>query len=923
MEDKSTCVDPSELLQDNVYNKERWKEQYEKQDILKNKLRLLLVLFSFLLLLSLVAVVTILAWAYIEQNENSIEGARVHEPTRLYSSTHGVTPLFPNASQRQNEQSHEDQEQRSAIPGDGNGGIHLIRVYEGLSSGAVCLDGTPPAYYLRPGKDLGTKRWLIHFNGGAWCFDESSCLERSRGSLGSTKHLPPAPPVIQGINSPNEQINPDFYDWNLVWVVYCDGASFTGDREDPVVVHGENIFFRGKRVLDAVIDDLMKRGFQDAEGIILTGSSAGSMTAMFAVDRLAERLPNVPMHVLSDAGYFIETQQMGGKSVGGLFKKIYDMQNSSNGLDQDCIKAFGVRNGWRCFLPQHTFKFIRHPVFVLNAAYDVWAMLYFVGIDCKFPTTSVQTMVKKSDVSEDTDISVTSHVTNHRAVRENLEEPPDTAVQSGSKIQEITDQIQDEVPASNRRTARDISGFEILPYFRDSPDVNKEQVAKGVTKKENEYSNVNIRKDGIPNRTVYPEKRNFEPPLGESDLEDSLNPFNLNDYTDNYYSERLAHPHNGDEVGQGPKLHLNIDQELPADESRIENVVTTANEAEVPSIQNVKDVSNVLANDKQEAMTLNPLASSVSALSNIATNVQKGNMDMETVGLLNEVFKKLKKLVPRPGGNKTNEKRPNTTNKMIKTGSPSNDMLNAPLLNGNGEGGKYVNDQNEFNSGQIGIASKANTDKNANGKDGKVKINKLKPNDLTTKINDMLKVKQAELLKIKKEKNAMAAKLQAKQVHSSSSDIIASMFKKAGKLPNAPNMKDDKGQLKSGPPIISGGLSRNDIVQNKNKRSANIIKEYINILRSDPPECTESQMINVMKYRNAMLRATAIVKATKNAGIFLVSCIEHSMSLFDETWTGVTIQKKSIQQAFGDWYFGRDTGHYLIDGVYPSNLSCP
>ena len=934
MEDKSTYVETRELLQDNDLQKERWKGRYEKEDIVKDKLRLLLVLCSFLILLSLVAVVSILAWAYIEEKQNAGEGAQLHEPTRLYSSTQGITPLFANVTQYQRERSYEDQEQRSDIPGDSNGQMHLIRVYEGLSSGAVCLDGTPPAYYLRRGRDLGIKRWLIHFNGGAWCFDEAACLERSRGSLGSTKHLPPSPPVIQGINSANEQINPDFYDWNLVWIVYCDGGSFTGDREDPVVVHGENIFFRGKRVLDAVITDLMKRGFQDAEGVILTGSSAGSMTAMFAVDRLAERLPNVPMHVLSDAGYFIETQQMGGKSVSALFKTIYEMQNSSSGLDQDCIRAFGIKNGWRCFLPQQTFKFIKHPVFVLNAAYDVWAMLYFVGIDCKFPIVTVQAVAKKSDVDDNSANSVTSYVTNHRDVRDTLGEENRRTAQNASRVSRDFSQAPPATGMKNSRAVRDISGFEISPYFRGNVDKTKVQISTDASSKKDDYaSSIDIRKDGIPSKGANPEKRNFEPPLGESDMVDSLNTFSLNDYADNYYNDRAVRPHNVDEAEQGPKLHLNIEQENPTDQSRMADVTTNVNEAEVPSIQNIKDMSNILANDKQEAMTLNPLASSVSALNNIAENVQKDNMDTETVGLLNEVFRKLKNLMPRNGGNATGGRRPNSTSEMINAGSPRIDLQNAQLVNGNIEGGQYPSDQsevkideNELNGSNI---NREKTDKEE----------QLKSKDITRKINEMLKVKQAELMKIKQQKNALVAKLQNKQADSSSSDILANMFKKAGKLPNTPNIienskgklpntpnaikENSKGKLQSGPPAISHGLNRNSIMQNKNKRSANIIKEYINILRSDPPECTENQMINVMKYRNAMLRATAIVKATKNAGIFLVSCIEHSMSLFDETWTGVIVQKKSIQQAFGDWYFGRDTGHYIIDGVYPSNPSCP
>lgn len=887
MEDKSTFIETNELLETNDLHKERWKESSDREDIMKNKLRLLLVVFSFLVLLSLVAVVTILAWAYVDQRQDTGDGAKLHEPTRLYSSTALMrTPPIMNSTQPLvfDAPTGEEQEQRSAIPGNNNGQMHLIRVYEGISSGAVCLDGTPPAYYLRPGKDLGTNRWLLHFNGGAWCFDEAACLERSRGSLGSTKHLPPSPPVIQGINSANEQINPDFYDWNLVWIVYCDGASFTGDREDPVVVRGENIFFRGKRVLDAVIDDLMKRGFQNAEGVILTGSSAGSMTAMFAVDRLAERLPNVPMHVLSDAGYFIETQQLGGRSVGGLFKKIYEMHNSSFGLNQACIQAFGIQNGWRCFLPQHTFKFIKHPVFVLNAAYDVWALLYFVGVDCKFPTVTTQSMTKKSEVDGETGNTDMSYVTNHR-------------------------------------NARDISGFEISPYFRISKEIINDKPSADVSSQNSEFAkNTNARKDGIPSKVTNPEKRNFDPHGGDSDLVDSLNTFSINDYADNYYNERVMHPRIENEAEQGAKLHLNIDQENPASVGRNEGFVANENEPEIPSVPNMQEMGNILANDKQEALTLNPLANSVSTLNTLSENVHKDGMDTETIGLLNEVFRKLKKLMPKNGTNATGARKLNETN---KSGEKNSLMAELKKFGGENEKGELLKEPNDNISSLQGEIETNKTDE-LQSKEEELKKEKLKSKEITKKINEMLKVKQAEMIKAKQFKNQMNAKQQNKETHSTSSEIIANMFKKAGKLPNRLNGNVNKPAL-AGPlsTKILPGLHRNSIMQNKNKRSANIIKEYINILRSDPPECTENQMINVMKYRNAMLRATAIVKASPDAAIFLVSCIEHSMSLFDETWTGVIVQKRSIQQAFGDWYFGRSTNHYIIDGVYPTNLSCP
>jgi len=39
--------------------------------------------------------------------------------------------------------------------------------------------------------------------------------------------------------------NPDFCNYNRVHMVYCDGNSFSGNRDDPVNVNGKPLYFRG------------------------------------------------------------------------------------------------------------------------------------------------------------------------------------------------------------------------------------------------------------------------------------------------------------------------------------------------------------------------------------------------------------------------------------------------------------------------------------------------------------------------------------------------------------------------------------------------------------------------------------------------------------------------------------------------------
>ena len=52
------------------------------------------------------------------------------------------------------------------------------------STGAVCLDGTPPAFYIQT--NPASTKWIIFIQGGGWCYDERECLGRSKTNLGSS-----------------------------------------------------------------------------------------------------------------------------------------------------------------------------------------------------------------------------------------------------------------------------------------------------------------------------------------------------------------------------------------------------------------------------------------------------------------------------------------------------------------------------------------------------------------------------------------------------------------------------------------------------------------------------------------------------------------------------------------------------------------
>ncbi|XP_015950533.2 pectin acetylesterase 8-like [Arachis duranensis] len=190
--------------------------------------------------------------------------------------------------------------------------VGLTYVQSAVPKGAVCLDGSPPAYHFDKGFGAGINNWIVHFEGGGWCNNASVCLDRRDTRLGSSKKMDQTA-SFSGYLSNKQKFNPDFYNWNRIKVRYCDGSSFTGDVEavDPKT----NLHYRGGRIFVAVIEDLLAKGMRNAQNAILSGCSSAKNLPASCTSRLSPGL---------------------------------------------------------CFFPENVVSQIRTPIFFVNAAYDSW-----------------------------------------------------------------------------------------------------------------------------------------------------------------------------------------------------------------------------------------------------------------------------------------------------------------------------------------------------------------------------------------------------------------------------------------------------------------------------------------------------------------------------------------------------------------------
>ncbi|XP_047337906.1 pectin acetylesterase 8-like isoform X2 [Impatiens glandulifera] len=241
--------------------------------------------------------------------------------------------------------------------------VGITYIQSAVAKGAVCLDGSPPAYHFDKGFGTGINNWLVHIEGGGWCNNVTTCLARKNTRLGSSKQMATEIP-FSGILSKNLSYNPDFYNWNRIKVRYCDGSSFTGDVE--AVNRATNLHFRGARVFVAVIEDLLAKGMKNAENAILSGCSAGGLTSLLHCDKfrnLTSSSTNVKC--ISDAGYFINVRDISlVPYIQYFFNDVVMTHGSIKNLPVSCTSKM---------IPSFTFvKQITTPFFLLNAAYDSW-----------------------------------------------------------------------------------------------------------------------------------------------------------------------------------------------------------------------------------------------------------------------------------------------------------------------------------------------------------------------------------------------------------------------------------------------------------------------------------------------------------------------------------------------------------------------
>ena len=282
-----------------------------------------------------------------------------------------------------------------------------------LDTGAACLDGTPYGFYFRPAKS-GSTRWSIFMQGGGWCYDEAGCASRAGTTLGSSTGWSRHAGGCSCYNADEQGLAPTD-ECNCLYLPYCDGASFSGHRDDPWPVPSASaedgdvtqLMFRGLRNLDATLEvALAAYGLGEATELVVSGSSAGGLStfvhADHVVDKVRAEAPGLAKaHALPIVGYFLDhaTYSHDTKnSYPARMEYVFGMQNvgESGAISPDCLAAY-PEDPHLCFLAPHLLPFIETPLFVLNSKYDAWQLNNELQSDWKTKETQAAVLAYGED----------------------------------------------------------------------------------------------------------------------------------------------------------------------------------------------------------------------------------------------------------------------------------------------------------------------------------------------------------------------------------------------------------------------------------------------------------------------------------------------------------------------------------------------
>ena len=177
-----------------------------------------------------------------------------------------------------------------------------------------------------------------------------------------------------------------FYNWNKIFIKYCDGTLHMGNNIDPIIFNNTKIYVRGEENVKSVFSYLIKNNdFSNAKNVLATGSSAGGLAVVFYSKYIRSLLTDKTNYkVISDSGYFHHGTYKGLNRMDDMMLKL---QNNLKIVQTETMRNIDKQLDF--FNSSNPIKYLNilnndYPILFLTSSYDSWVLKRLVNSTCFF-----------------------------------------------------------------------------------------------------------------------------------------------------------------------------------------------------------------------------------------------------------------------------------------------------------------------------------------------------------------------------------------------------------------------------------------------------------------------------------------------------------------------------------------------------------
>ena len=246
---------------------------------------------------------------------------------------------------------------------------------------------------LIKGKDSGIKNFLLYFEGGSWCGTDvkpkpaiEECRKRALTNLGKNTFSINIKYIFSRFTrffSNKEKYNPSFYNWNKIFIKYCDGFGHISNK------NSYGLYFNGINNTLGILNYLKKNlDFENADNVVISGYSAGGLAALLYsnyIDSITKKKNNTI--VIADSGFLnlidYDKIKEGENDVKKVFKDVMKYSGNNDIILKHVCKYYNnSEEKYLCMLPEGYVENIKMPVLIMQNSFDSWKMRHILKESC-------------------------------------------------------------------------------------------------------------------------------------------------------------------------------------------------------------------------------------------------------------------------------------------------------------------------------------------------------------------------------------------------------------------------------------------------------------------------------------------------------------------------------------------------------------